>query len=83
MKLMVSYIRKHIRMFLIALFFLSVETFADLLQPTLMSFIVDKGVKSQDAGTILRYGIIMLGIAALGALGAVIRNFMPAELLRL
>lgn len=79
MKLMVSYIRKHIRMFLIALFFLSVETFADLLQPTLMSFIVDKGVKSQDAGTILRYGIIMLGIAALGALGAVIRNIYASR----
>ncbi|HHU78827.1 MAG: ABC transporter ATP-binding protein [Caldicoprobacterales bacterium] len=74
MKLMLTYIRRHPGMFLTALFFLSLETAADLLQPTMMSFIVDNGVKHQNTGKILEYGMIMLGITAMGALGAVMRN---------
>ena len=71
---MLTYIRRHPGMFLTALFFLSLETAADLLQPTMMSFIVDNGVKHQNTGKILEYGMIMLGITAMGALGAVMRN---------
>lgn len=60
-------------MFLAALFFLTLETSADLLQPALMAHIVDSGVKGQDIGLILRYGALMLGIALLGAGAAVLR----------
>lgn len=74
MKLMMQYIKKHIGMFLIAVVFLTIETFADLLQPTFMSYIVDRGVKGQELDLILRYGLIMLGITAMGAVGAVVRN---------
>ena len=74
MKLILSYIRRHLRMFLTAIFFLSVETFADLLQPTFMAHVVDDGVKGQDIAAILRYGAVMLAIAATGAVGAVLRN---------
>lgn len=79
MKLMIRFIKGHVPMFLTALFFLAVETFADLLQPTFMSYIVDKGVKEQEVGTILKYGVIMLTIAALGALGAVMRNIYASK----
>lgn len=74
MKLILRAIRRHLKMFLTAIFFLSIETMADLLQPAFMSYIVDNGVKAQDTGKILQYGLIMLGIAALGAFGAVMRN---------
>lgn len=74
MKFMLKFIRRYMGMFLTAMFFLTVETLADLLQPTLMSYIVDRGVKSQDVGRILAYGAVMLGIAATGAFGAVMRN---------
>lgn len=76
MKLILSYIRRHIGMFATALFFLSLETLADLMQPTFMSYIVDDGVKGRDIGRILMYGAIMLGIAALGALGAVMQQYL-------
>lgn len=79
MKLMLRYIRRHIGMFFTAIFFLSIETFADLLQPTFMSYIVDKGVKSEDISVIMKYGAVMLGIAAFGALGAVIRNIYASR----
>lgn len=74
MRLMLCYIRKHLGMFLVAVVFLAIETFADLLQPTFMSYIVDRGVKGEDVGLIWRYGLIMLGITAMGAVGAVVRN---------
>lgn len=79
MKLMLHFIKRHIGMFLIAVLFLTVETFADLLQPTFMSYIVDKGVKGQELGLILRYGLIMLGITAMGAIGAVVRNIYASN----
>ena len=80
MKLILRYIRRHLGMFLAALFFLSLETMAYLLQPTFMSFIVDKGVKGQDVRKILSYGGIMLGIAAMGALGTVMRNIYKSQI---
>ncbi len=79
MKLMLHYIKKHRGMFLIAVVFLTIETFADLLQPTFMSYIVDRGVKGQELGLILRYGLIMLGITAAGAVGAVVRNIYASR----
>ena len=44
MKLMLRYVRRHLGMFLTAIFFLTIETLADLLLPPVMSFIVDEGV---------------------------------------
>ena len=79
MKLILHYIGRHKRMFFTALFFLSLETLSDLLQPTFMSYIVDNGVQQQDVGQILRYGAMMLGIAAIGALGAVMRNIYATK----
>lgn len=74
MKLIFSYIRRHKKSFFTALLFLGIETLADLLQPTFMAYIVDNGVQQKDVGQILGYGLIMLFIAAMGALGAVTRN---------
>lgn len=79
MKLMLRYVRRHLGMFLTAIFFLTMETLADLLQPTFMSFIVDEGVAKRDVRQILFYGGIMLGIAALGAFGAVMRNIYASR----
>ena len=79
MKLMLHYIKKHIGMFLVAVAFLSVEASADLLQPAFMSYIVDRGVKGQKINLILWYGLIMLGITAMGAFGAIVRNIYASK----
>ncbi len=74
MKLIIQYIHRHLIIFFTSLFFLTIETMADLLQPTFMAHIVDDGVENADIKRILFYGIIMLCIALAGALGAVMRN---------
>ncbi|MBQ8633289.1 MAG: ABC transporter ATP-binding protein [Lachnospiraceae bacterium] len=79
MKFIFSYIKKYRKMFFTAVLFLTIETMADLLQPTLMSYIVDNGVQQKDVKQILIYGVIMLFIAAMGAMGAVVRNIFASK----
>lgn len=73
MKFIIRCIRKHLGMFLTAISFLTLEAAADLLQPSLMSNIVDEGIKNQNTQIIWTYGGIMLIVAMFGALGAVMR----------
>ncbi len=79
MKFIFGYIKKYKKMFFTAVLFLTIETMADLLQPTLMSYIVDNGVQQKDVKQILIYGVIMLFIAAMGAMGAVVRNIFASK----
>ncbi len=81
MRLMLCYIRKHLGMFLVAVVFLAIETFADLLQPTFMSYIVDRGVKGADVGLIWRYGLIMLGITVQALSYENIDRLQPASII--
>ena len=79
MKLILSYLKRHILIFCISTAFLTLEAVADLMQPTYMSYIVDEGVANADVGRILGYGGIMLGIALFGALCAVMRNHFASR----
>ena len=79
MKFITKLISSHLTLFFIAVFFLIIETMADLMQPAFMAHVVDGGVKGQDIQLILFYGAIMLCIAALGALGAVMRNIFASR----
>lgn len=83
MKLIIQYIRRHLGLFCVALFFLTAESMADLLQPTFMAYIVDNGVKNMDVERILFYGGIMFAIALAGAVAAVIRNFLSSYISQL
>lgn len=74
MKLILQYIRKHLGIFLLSTFFLTMEAAADLFQPAFMSMIVDSGIKNADIKQILFFGACMLGIAMAGAVCAVMRN---------
>lgn len=79
MKFMIERVKTHLGMFLTGILFLMLETGSDLMQPTLMSKIVDEGVKKADASIIYYYGRLMLLVAILGALGAVMRNYFASR----
>src|SRR5208337_328670 len=72
------YFRKYLWPFLAALACLSVESVCDLLQPTLMSHIVDDGVAARNIALVLHFGLQMLAVAGIGALGAAGRNIISS-----
>jgi ATP-binding cassette, subfamily B, multidrug efflux pump len=72
------YVRRYIWPFLAALACLSLESVCDLLQPTIMARIVDSGVATRDIAIVLRYGLLMLAVAAVGAGGATGRNILAS-----
>ncbi|ERI93981.1 ABC transporter, ATP-binding protein [Clostridiales bacterium oral taxon 876 str. F0540] len=74
-----KYIQKYWKLFMLALCFLMVEAICDLLQPTIMSKIIDKGVAHGNMNYVLSYGGLMLLITGIGAIGAVIRNIVSSN----
>lgn len=71
-----KYIRKYWKGFLLALFFLTLESIADLMMPTLLADIIDHGVANRDMDYVLRMGGLMLLITAGGAVAASLRNVL-------
>lgn len=79
MRFIIQRVKSHLGLFLTAIFFLSIEAGMDLLQPTLMSYIVDEGVKKQNTDMVLKFGALMLVVAMIGAFGAVMRNYYASK----
>ncbi|MCI1882044.1 MAG: ABC transporter ATP-binding protein/permease [Sporolactobacillus sp.] len=71
-----GYWRRYRNRFLLAIFFLALEATADLLQPAMMSQIVDRGVARSDLPLIEKYGGLMLLITFAGACCACMRNIL-------
>lgn len=74
-----KYQTKYWKKFLIAAFFVTVEAVCDLLQPTIMAKIIDIGVADRRPDYILSQGALMVGITAVGALAATIRNVIASK----
>jgi len=69
MKRLFKYLKPYLRWTILAPLFMLLEVFMDLLQPTLMSNIVDIGIANGNTGYILRTCLLMIGCALLGMLG--------------
>jgi ATP-binding cassette subfamily B protein len=74
-----KYIKKYWKPFCLALVFLMVEAGADLLQPTIMSKIVDIGVAEKNMSYVLKLGGLMLLVTGFGAISAVTRNIVSSN----
>ena len=78
-----GYLKKYWKLYQ-KLFFLSIacvscEAACDLLQPRLMSRLIDNGAVKGDLNYVLRTGLIMLGVTGLGAVFALIRNISASR----
>jgi ATP-binding cassette, subfamily B, multidrug efflux pump len=78
MPFLMNYVRKYGKLFSIAVLFLTFEALCDLMQPTIMSKIIDIGVANKDVHYILKMGGIMLLITAFGALSASTRSVLAS-----
>lgn len=75
MKILWQYLRPYKKQLAIGPFFKLLEAVLELLIPTLMAFIIDKGVRAGDQAYIFRTGLLMLGIAVVGLLFAYICQY--------
>ena len=74
-----KYIDKYKVKYIISITIIFLETLVDIVNPALMSQIVDVGVKNRDLNYVLKFGSIMLTITAAGAVFAVIRNIISSR----
>ncbi len=74
-----KYMKRYKNQFFVALTFLILETMGDLIQPTLMAKIIDKGVKLGDMSYVVKIGGLMFLMTILGATFAIIRNIVSSR----
>ncbi|HEY0828811.1 MAG TPA: ABC transporter ATP-binding protein [Bacilli bacterium] len=74
-----KYARKYWIGFAVAIFFLMFETAADLMMPTILANIIDKGIAYNDLDYVLQMGVFMLLITASGAVSSLIRNVISSR----
>ncbi|MCL2285371.1 MAG: ABC transporter ATP-binding protein/permease [Firmicutes bacterium] len=67
------YWRRYQKQILLALCALILGVVSDLLQPTIVSRIIDDGVMNGDLSTVFRLGGLMLAVTAFGAMCAIVR----------
>lgn len=73
------YFNKYKLLFITAVGCVFFEAICDLLQPTIMARIIDDGVKNSHVDTVIRLGLLMLAITALGACFAAARNILASK----
>ncbi|MDF2546818.1 MAG: transporter [Anaerosolibacter sp.] len=74
-----KYVKKYWKHFCISVVFLTIEAICDLIQPTIMSKIIDVGVANRDMDYVLKMAMVMLGISGIGAIGAIWRNIISSN----
>lgn len=79
MEFLKKYISKYWKLFFTAVFFLSMEAYCDLLQPTIMARIVDNGVLEKKMNIVLLMGEKMLFVTVFGAFAATMRNIISSH----
>ena len=73
------YVSSHAVPFCLAIGILCVEALCDLLQPTIMAKVIDRGVANRDLSLVLALGGLMLLVTLFGAGAAVGRNFLSVQ----
>jgi ATP-binding cassette subfamily B protein len=71
-------LRPYRKLILLSILCVSLEAVCDLMQPTIASWIIDRGILPQDMAYIVRVFPMMLCVVALGASFALSRNYLSA-----
>lgn len=79
MEFLKKYIDKYWKSFCLGVACLTLEAGCDLMQPTIMSKIVDVGVAGKQMDYIIKAGVLMILVTLLGAAAAVSRNIIASN----
>lgn len=79
MKMYGKYFSKYKVLFILGVSCVFMEALCDLMQPTVMSRLIDQGIRSAQVTLIVHYGLLMLSITAAGAVFASVRNVLASR----
>ncbi len=74
-----KYIKRYRMPFSASILVLGFEAFCDLLQPTLLALLIDRGVAMGKLDVVVHYGFLMIVVTAIGAVAALTRNVISAR----
>jgi ATP-binding cassette, subfamily B, multidrug efflux pump len=80
MKKILNCLKPYKLLIFIVIIFIVLEVLAELALPSLMSFIIDKGIVNNDLAYIFKIGFIMLIIALVGGLVQVVISYLSAKI---
>ena len=76
---LVKYLKPYRRWIILAPLLMMMEVFMDLMQPRMIQRIVDQGIANLDMALVLQTGLLMVGLAVIGATGGMSNGYF-AEL---
>lgn len=79
LNIFIGYLKPYKKEVIIAPLFMILEVIMDLLQPKLLSKIVDEGIIKGNSSLIINTGFIMFGIAIIGLTGGIIRKLNATD----
>ncbi len=79
MQLLWKYLKAQSRLIILVVVFMFFAVIFELMQPTLMAMIVDRGIGQSDPSYIIRYSFLMFITSILGFLCAIISYFLSAK----
>lgn len=79
MKILFSHMKKYIVESILSPFFKLIEALLDLLVPVVIAAIIDNGVLKQDKPYVVKYSLILVGIALIGLAFSVTAQFFAAK----
>jgi ATP-binding cassette subfamily B protein len=78
MKYLLPYWRRYRAMFFLGVSFVFVEAVCELLQPRIMSSLIDEGALAGSSGTVGRYALTMFGVLIVSICAALTRNYIAS-----
>ena len=79
MSLLLEYVKKHKGSFLLSFLFIGVSVGSQLIQPNIMSTIIN-AIVAQDTDKISFYGLVMIGLAVLGFVVGISNTILAAKI---
>jgi ATP-binding cassette subfamily B multidrug efflux pump len=79
MHILTRFLKPYWPLALLSLGCLALGSFADLMMPNLMSYVVNEGILGQNVGLINFYGLLMVGAAALNLVARLLNSFLSSR----
>lgn len=80
MKTVFSYTKPYSFLIVIALFLMLVELVVELLQPLVIASIIDDGIVAGDQDTIIRLGVILMGLSLIAFISAIANSYFASHI---